>query len=84
MVGSKAVSNADFARRVGVHFTMASRLRNGHRVPSPYTLIKIREAFGLTPLEVDEMLQSCETDQQFGTWAREHLFEDPIDLALAK
>ena len=84
MVGTKAISNADFARRVGVHFTMASRLRNGHRVPSPQTLLSIRDSFGLSPNEVDAMLQACITQESFGAWARQHLFEDPIDLALSK
>lgn len=76
----KATSNADFARLVGVHFTMASRLRNGHRVPSPLTMIAIRRAFKLTDQEVVEMLEAACSPDAFGQWARTHLFEEHIDI----
>ena len=36
-----ATTNTEFARKVGVHFTMASRMRNGQRLPSVKTLTKI-------------------------------------------
>jgi transcriptional regulator with XRE-family HTH domain len=80
----KATSNADFARLVGVHFTMASRLRNGHRIPSPQTMLAIRDAFKLTPQEVNEMVDACSSQEQFGSWCRWRLFEEPADLLAPK
>jgi transcriptional regulator with XRE-family HTH domain len=44
------MTNEDFAKRVGCHFTMASRLRNGDRLPSVKTLIKISTEFNV-PVE---------------------------------
>jgi transcriptional regulator with XRE-family HTH domain len=79
-MNQKATSNTDFGRRVGVHFTMASRLRNGHRVPSPQTMLAIRKAFDLSPVEVDAMVQAADTPDTFGAWARANLFEEAVTV----
>lgn len=73
----KATSNTDFARRVGVHYTMASRLRNGRRVPSAATLTSIKRAFGIHGADSDAMMLALEEGQEsFGKWLRENVFED--------
>lgn len=41
------VTNEEFGARVGCDFTMASRLRNGQRLPSRERLERIVEAYGL-------------------------------------
>lgn len=41
------VSNNEFARRVGCHYTMASRLRSGQRLPSAALLTRISREFGI-------------------------------------
>jgi transcriptional regulator with XRE-family HTH domain len=43
----RRVTNDDFARQLGIHFTMASKLRNGSRKPSIDTLLRIREAYDI-------------------------------------
>jgi transcriptional regulator with XRE-family HTH domain len=71
----KAVSNADFGRRVGVHYTFASRLRNGQRIPSVETISAIRAAFNLdaatTVAMMDAAAQGAPT---FGEWLNSTLF----------
>jgi transcriptional regulator with XRE-family HTH domain len=79
-MNQKATSNTDFGRRVGVHFTMASRLRNGHRVPSPQTMLAIKKAFSLTADEVNAMLEAADTPDTFGVWARANLFEEAVTV----
>ena len=71
----RAVSNTDFARRVGVHYTMASRLRNGKRMPSSHTLSSICSAFNLRGADQEAMMRAVEAGQtEFGRWVREQLF----------
>ena len=41
-----AVSNPKVAERLGLHFTMASRLRSGARLPSIPMMAKIEATFG--------------------------------------
>lgn len=71
----RATSNADFGRRVGVHYTYASRLRNGQRLPSSSTLIAIRHAFVLDDHMASEMMNATASAAQFGAWITDHLFE---------
>ena len=77
----KAVSNADFARRVGIHYTMASRLRNGHRMPSSGLLSAIVEAFHVEGDELGVMHAALGGGPDtFGAWIRDCLYvEDPVD-----
>lgn len=71
----KAASNTDFARRVGVHYTMASRIRNGKRMPSSHTLSSMQVAFGVQDGDLRSMMKAIEGGQDtFGAWVREHLF----------
>jgi transcriptional regulator with XRE-family HTH domain len=72
----KATSNADFGRRVGIHYTYASRLRNGQRVPSSHTINAIRNAFDLDEHMTSEMIQAAASAEGFGEWISEHLFEE--------
>lgn len=72
---NKAVSNTDFANRVGVHYTFASRLRNGQRVPSMATVTAIREAFGLTGKQTTDMMDAiAQGPSVFGEWVNTNLF----------
>lgn len=72
---TQAASNTDFARRVGVHYTMASRIRNGKRMPSSHTLSCIQVAFDIQGDALTAMMQAVEGGQvTFGAWVRETLF----------
>ena len=42
------LSNEQFGNRVGVTFTMASKLRRGKRLPSVNTLLRIRDEFDIS------------------------------------
>lgn len=44
-------TNSEFAGAVGCHFTTASRIRNGERMPSAAMFARIIEAYGLDPVE---------------------------------
>lgn len=57
---STPVTNTEFARRVGCHFTMASKLRNGERMPSGQLLAKIIREFGLVNGDRDHLLRAME------------------------
>jgi transcriptional regulator with XRE-family HTH domain len=43
------MTNEKFAARVGVHFTMVSKIRNGERLPSGRLLGRIVSVFDLDP-----------------------------------
>lgn len=71
----RAVSNTDFARRVGIHYTMASRIRNGKRMPSSATLSRIQTSFGVQGDLLKSMMAALDEGQSaFGAWVQEHLF----------
>lgn len=71
----RATSNTDFARRVGVHYTMASRIRNGKRMPSSTTLSHIQTAFNIQGDLLKSMMAALDAGQTtFGAWVQEHLF----------
>ena len=71
----KAASNTDFARRVGVHYTMASRIRNGKRMPSSRTLSSIQVAFTIAGKDLQAMMVAVEGGAPtFSAWVRENLF----------
>jgi transcriptional regulator with XRE-family HTH domain len=68
-----AVTNEEFAERVGVHFTMASRMRNGNRLPSVKTMISISNAFDL---KMDDLSDAYAAGpDQFGEFLRENIFD---------
>jgi transcriptional regulator with XRE-family HTH domain len=49
---SPRVSNSEFARRVGCHFTAASRYRNGNRLPGVIVLNAIEREFKIPRAEL--------------------------------
>lgn len=67
------MTNEDFAKRVDVHFTMASRMRNGQRLPSVKTLVRISQEFNL-PVETLTTAHSA-GPEAFGKLLRERVFE---------
>jgi len=76
----ETVSNAEFGRAVGVHFTTASRYRNGDRVPSTGVALKIAEAYDLDPGDVLRAIRDGR--ECFGHFMRINVFgpEPGVDL----
>lgn len=74
------VSNADFGRAVGVHFTTASRYRTGDRVPSTKVALAIAEAYDLDARAILETIR--EGGPVFGHYLRMNVFgpEPGIDV----
>lgn len=69
------LTNEQFGERVGVHFTMASRLRNGMRLPSVTTLSNITREFNLDPQDALEAYRGGA--EAFGRFLRERVFDVP-------
>jgi len=70
------VTNFTFAERVGIHYTMASRLRNGERKPGLSTVIATWRAFDLSCQQVLSWLAAIdEGAEQSGRWLRDNIFE---------
>lgn len=81
------VTNFEFAEQVGIHYTMASRLRNGERRPGLATVINTWRAYTLTCEQVLGWLDAIENDYfveketgvpgatYSGRWLRDHIFE---------
>lgn len=60
---------------MGVHYTFASRLRNGQRVPSMATVTSIREAFALNGKQTTAMMDAiADGAEAFGAWINKNLF----------
>jgi hypothetical protein len=79
------VTNFEFADRVGLHHTMASRLRNGERLPSIATFIRTMRAF---ELDCDQTLEWLDAVGQgavaSGEWMRRNIFApEPTPLSEA-
>lgn len=76
----KPVSNADFGRATGMHFTTASRYRTGDRVPSTRVALAIVEIYNLDALEVLKAIDAG--PQAFGHLLRMQVFgpEPGIDI----
>jgi len=78
-IESLGITNVDFAEKVGIHFSMVSKLRHGHRAPSLETLISIKNAY---ELPADELLRAAEGGaESFGAYLRERVFKDELQLA---
>lgn len=78
------VTNAEFADAAGVHFTMASRLRNGERRPGVETLCAIIRAYHLTCDQVVDWLAAIEAGpKESGAWLQANIFNDPVDTTAA-
>ena len=63
-----------FADRVGCHFTTASRLRSGERMPSRELLGRIVGRYHLDEKEVLNLFTTG-TSKEFGEYLREHVFK---------
>lgn len=70
------MTNAEFAKRIGVHFSMASRLRAGKRLPSATILRRIHQEFRV-PLK-DLMDAHEQGPKAFGALLRERVFKEGI------
>lgn len=69
------MTNYEFGEKVGCDYTMASRLRNGHRLPSTGLLIRIRDAFELPS---DEILAAYNKGSaEFGQFLQQRIFKKP-------
>lgn len=68
-----AVTLEAFADRVGCHFTTASRLRNGQRMPGRELLGRIVEEFDLDPQETLRIF-TREDPEEFGEYLRANVF----------
>lgn len=68
------MTNKAFGEAVGCDFTMASRLRNGDRLPGLRLMIRISEAFDLP---YDELVAAYqEGHAAFGTYLRQRVFDN--------
>lgn len=67
------VTNYEFGERVGCDFTMASRLRNGQRLPSRDLLQRIVSVFELDPREA--LNATSEGPEVFSAYLREKVFD---------
>jgi transcriptional regulator with XRE-family HTH domain len=65
------MTNEDFGRRIGVGQSMASRIRNGRRLPGVATMHRIHEELGI-PLS-DLVVAHEAGSQEFGRLIRQHL-----------
>lgn len=77
------MTNMEFARRVGCHHTMASRLRNGHRVPSAPMLARIIREFDFSDNELQALWYvlaknrpEAERAEAFGDWLRSTVYHN--------
>lgn len=74
-----SVTNHEFASAVGVHFTMASRLRSGARMPSAKLLARICQVYNLNEAQALEAYRGGKAE--FSRWLRENVFEGEDDDA---
>ena len=66
-------TNAQFAEKVGIHFSMASRLRNGKRLPSASLIFRISYAYQLPIQQIQEAY--LDGPDEFGRYLRENVFD---------
>lgn len=70
----ESVSNVEFAERVGIHFSMASKVRHGKRKPSAKLAMRIWKEYDLP---ADDLWTFLEADQEAtGKYLRERVFRD--------
>ena len=69
------VSNSEFAQAVGCHFSHASRLRNGLRLPSAPVLLRIQRVYGL---DLQELMDAYAAGaDELGRYLRTNVFDVP-------
>lgn len=59
------VSNSVVGKALGVHFTTASRIRSGSRVPSVPLMLKIEKVFEWELHEQAHAIVACTYDEEF-------------------
>jgi transcriptional regulator with XRE-family HTH domain len=67
-------TNEDLAQALDIDATMASRLRNGHRLPSASLMYRIHEVFKVPLDEIHEARNNGH--EAFGEFVRERLFSE--------
>lgn len=72
-----AVTLEAFSERVGCHFTTASRLRSGDRLPGRKLLGRITHEYHLDPSDVLDAYSSSQ--EEFGRYLRVHVFKTPTE-----
>ena len=72
---TSTLTNSRFAEAIGIHHTMASRLRNGERSPSIRTVIATQKAFDLSCSDLVDWLEAIDHGpDSSGEWLRKHVF----------
>lgn len=73
-------TNPEFAERAGIAPTTASRIRNGHRVPSRETVQAIIDGFGLTGRIRERCMEAwLAGDLAFAQFVQSELFESDVE-----
>jgi transcriptional regulator with XRE-family HTH domain len=72
-----AVTLEAFSERVDCHFTTASRLRSGDRLPGRKLLGRITKEYHLDPREV--LTAYSDSQEEFGRYLRVHVFKTPTE-----
>jgi transcriptional regulator with XRE-family HTH domain len=72
MATKTGVTNQQFADACGIHYSMSSLLRNGHRLPGADLLHTISKAYGLS-LE-DLYVARDKGAKAFGRFLTKHVF----------
>ena len=67
---TRPTTSAQFANAVDIHYSMASRLRAGHRRPSYELLVKIADHYGL---DLADAVRAAHANE-FGQYLDEHVF----------
>lgn len=66
------VTLGEFAKTIGCHFTTASRIKDGSRMPGRLMFDKIIKQYDLDPLEA--LTKFCGDKETFGRYMRENIF----------
>lgn len=69
---SATTTLSEFAERIGCHFTTASRIRSGNRIPGREMFDKIVKAYNLDPMEALKAYVGPRYD--FGAYMRREVF----------
>lgn len=68
------MTNREFGQRVGIHHSMASRIRNGQRCPGSAVIEKISTEFGI-PIQTLVKARN-KGAEEFGELIRKRIFKD--------
>lgn len=74
---SPPATSAQFAASVGIHYSMASRLRSGHRRPSFDLIIRIADQY---QLDLAAAVRAAHGNA-FGAYLDEHVFTNDLPTA---